>query len=53
MSTFRETGGALEVRAGHQLIRIEPWGVDSLRVRAGVDRIDDALQWALDLPPPK
>jgi alpha-D-xyloside xylohydrolase len=39
MSSFRENDGALEWSAGHQVVRIEPWGADSIRVRVGKDSI--------------
>jgi alpha-D-xyloside xylohydrolase len=47
----REVDGALEARLGHELVRIEPWGQDSLRVRVGLGRIEDDRPGALDLPP--
>ena len=34
MTVFSRDGEALEVRHQHEVIRIEPWGVDSVRVRA-------------------
>ena len=33
MGAFSEDGAALEWRGGHETVRIEPWGPDSLRVR--------------------
>jgi alpha-D-xyloside xylohydrolase len=50
MIVFREIAGGLEARAGQELVRIESWGKDSLRVRAGLGRIDDDRPGALDLP---
>jgi alpha-D-xyloside xylohydrolase len=32
--TFSQVGDALEVRHQHEVIRVEPWGTDSVRVRA-------------------
>ena len=37
-------------RNGHEVIRIEPWGRDALRVRSGLERIDDDLPGALVVP---
>ena len=34
---FVEDAGALTWRAGHEILRIEAWGPDSLRVRAALD----------------
>jgi alpha-D-xyloside xylohydrolase len=34
LTVFSRDGEALEVRHQHEVIRIEPWGVDSVRVRA-------------------
>lgn len=34
MPTFQQAGPALEVRHRHEVLRIEPWGEDSVRVRA-------------------
>lgn len=36
MGVFTTEGGALEWTGGHERIRIEPWGTDSLRVRGTV-----------------
>jgi alpha-D-xyloside xylohydrolase len=33
MGVFSQHGTALEWRGGHETVRIEPWGADSLRVR--------------------
>lgn len=42
---------AVEVRLEHEVIRIEPWGDDSFRVRAGLGNIVDGLPGALDVAP--
>ncbi|MGA3029711.1 MAG: glycoside hydrolase family 31 protein [Candidatus Limnocylindrales bacterium] len=41
----------LEVRSEHEILRIEPWGTDSIRVRAGWDHIVGGLPGALDERP--
>lgn len=41
-------GEGVEVREGHEVVRIEPWGADSVRVRAAIDHIVDDLPGALD-----
>jgi alpha-D-xyloside xylohydrolase len=45
--TFREVDGCLECRDQHQVVLIEPWGTDSVRVRVGLDRVRDGLPGAL------
>ncbi|HEX3788728.1 MAG TPA: TIM-barrel domain-containing protein [Pseudonocardiaceae bacterium] len=47
MITVRDDGRALEVVVRHEVIRIEPWGADSLRVRVGEHRIIDDIPGAL------
>jgi alpha-D-xyloside xylohydrolase len=50
MHGFREENGALVREAGHEILRLEAWGKDALRVRATrAERVLD-LDWAL-LPP--
>ena len=44
------TGEPIEVTIHHEVLRIEPWGADSLRVRVGQHRIVDDVPGAL-LPP--
>ena len=34
MVSFRDINGVLEVRHRHEVIRIQAWGTDSVRVRA-------------------
>jgi alpha-D-xyloside xylohydrolase len=34
MTTFSQDGDALEVRHQHEILRVQPWGTDSARVRA-------------------
>jgi alpha-D-xyloside xylohydrolase len=47
MITVRDDGQALEVVVRHEVLRIEPWGADSLRVRVGQHRIIDGVPGAL------
>lgn len=53
MGVFTQSGAALEWHGGHETVRIEPWGRDSLRVRGTVwQGIRDDLPGALlDQPP--
>ena len=49
MGVFTQSGSALEWRGGHETVRIEPWGANSLRVRGTVWRaIADDLPGALE-----
>lgn len=49
---FAENGAAVEWRGGHETVRIEPWGADSLRVRGTIgQQIIDDLPGALLAPP--
>jgi alpha-D-xyloside xylohydrolase len=51
MSVFGQDGAALEWRGGHETVRVEPWGTDSLRVRGTLwQSVRDDLPGAL-LPP--
>jgi alpha-D-xyloside xylohydrolase len=48
MGVFARDGAALDWRGGHETVRIEPWGADSLRVRGTVwQAIRDDLPGAL------
>jgi alpha-D-xyloside xylohydrolase len=48
MGVFTHADQALEWRGGHEIVRIEPWGPDSLRVRGTVwEKIRDDLPGAL------
>ena len=40
MGVFTQSGSALEWRGGHEIVRIEPWGANSLRVRGTVWQSD-------------
>jgi alpha-D-xyloside xylohydrolase len=53
MSVIRQEGNALVWEVSHETVRIEPWGEDSLRVRAtaGAEILDD-LPGALLAPAP-
>jgi alpha-D-xyloside xylohydrolase len=46
-----KSNGGVEIEARDQVVRIEPWGRDALRVRAGVGRVVDGLPGALDIDP--
>jgi alpha-D-xyloside xylohydrolase len=48
MATFSSTGNALEVRHRHEIIRIEAWGRDSVRVRAAQHRFPLESHGALE-----
>ncbi len=51
-SMFREHDGGLEWRAGHETLRVEPWGPDAVRVRAVLGDIRDDIPGALLERPP-
>ena len=38
---FTDSSGALTWRSQHEVVRIEPWGPDALRVRAGLDGLTE------------
>ena len=42
----------LDISFGHERLRLEAWGADSIRVRAGQGPIDDGVPGALIAPPP-
>ncbi len=48
---FTESPRRLTWRRGHHVLTVEPWGPDSVRVRAGIHRIVDGLPGALDAEP--
>ncbi|HEY1529936.1 MAG TPA: TIM-barrel domain-containing protein [Galbitalea sp.] len=48
MTLFRSADGALEVRHQHELLRIEAWGRDSVRVRSSQHRLPSESHGALD-----
>ncbi|ASO19056.1 alpha-D-xyloside xylohydrolase [Actinoalloteichus hoggarensis] len=52
MSEFREIPDGLEWRGDHQVVRIEPWGADSVRVRVGHTVLNPDLPGALGERPP-
>jgi len=53
MGAFSEDGAALVWHGGHETVRIEPWGPDSLRVRGTLwHAISDDLPGALLTPAP-
>src|ERR1700733_9064217 len=53
MVTYRNDDGVLEVRHRHEVIRIQAWGTDSVRVRAAQHKIPGDSAGALgDAPPP-
>jgi alpha-D-xyloside xylohydrolase len=50
---LREIDGALEWHGRHEVMRLEPWGEDSVRVRVGLNTLRDGIPGALlDHPPP-
>ena len=51
MVTFHPSATALEVRHRHEVLRIEAWGSDSVRVRAAQHRLPVESHGALDDPP--
>src|SRR5256885_3772278 len=53
MGVFTRDDQALEWRGGHETVRVEPWGPDSLRVRGTVwEKVRDDLPHALITPAP-
>ncbi|MGW1026703.1 glycoside hydrolase family 31 protein [Streptomyces sp. NPDC002577] len=52
MPVFRVVDNTLEVQKGHEILRVEPWGADSVRVRAARYRIPAESIGALDDTPP-
>jgi hypothetical protein len=48
MVSYHNANGVLEVRHRHEVVRIEAWGADSVRVRAAQYRIPDGSVGALD-----
>jgi alpha-D-xyloside xylohydrolase len=50
--SIREDGRVLEVTVQHEILRVEPWGTDSLRVRVGQHVILDDVPGALVPPKP-
>src|ERR1700688_4229613 len=52
MVTYRTDNGVLEVRHRHEVIRIQAWGADSVRVRAAQHRIPGGSAGALGDAPP-
>ncbi|MGW3730157.1 glycoside hydrolase family 31 protein [Streptomyces sp. NPDC000851] len=52
MVSFRPSPTALEVRHRHEVLTIEAWGADSVRVRAAQHRIPAESHGALDNQPP-
>ncbi|MBM7818006.1 alpha-D-xyloside xylohydrolase [Cellulosimicrobium cellulans] len=52
MALFENVPGGLVAHHRHEVVRIDAWGRDSVRVRAARYRIDDADHGALEAPPP-
>ncbi|MCS7478660.1 TIM-barrel domain-containing protein [Umezawaea endophytica] len=52
MISISDDGRALDVAVRHEVLRVEPWGDDSLRVRAGQHAIRDDVPGALIPPKP-
>ena len=51
MTTFAQAGDALEIRHQHEVVRIEPWGRDSVRVRAAQGAVPESDVGALQERP--
>jgi alpha-D-xyloside xylohydrolase len=51
VTTFARAGDALEIRHQHEVIRIEPWGRDSVRVRAAQGALPESDVGALQERP--
>jgi len=51
MSLFRALRDGLEIRHRHEVIHVQAWGANSLRVRAAIHTISTADHGALDEPP--
>ena len=51
MSLFRALSDGLEVRYRHEVIHVQAWGPNSLRVRAAIHAIAAADHGALGEPP--
>ncbi|MGW5355685.1 glycoside hydrolase family 31 protein [Streptomyces sp. NPDC004031] len=49
---FDVAGDTLTWRNGHHVLTVQPWGADSVRVRAGLHRILPGLPGALEAEPP-
>ncbi|MBE1491871.1 glycoside hydrolase family 31 protein [Plantactinospora soyae] len=52
MTVFRTDHRSIEVTTGHEVLRIESWGADSVRVRVGQHRVIPDLPGALLSPKP-
>ncbi len=52
MSALRAVDGGLEWRGRDEVLLVEPWGEDSLRVRVGLGRVRDDIPGALLARPP-
>jgi alpha-D-xyloside xylohydrolase len=52
VTRFREQDGALECSARQETLRIEPWGPDSIRIRAALGPVLDGMAGALLEAPP-
>jgi alpha-D-xyloside xylohydrolase len=51
VTTFAQAGDALDVRHQHEVLRIEPWGRDSVRVRAAQGAVPESDAGALQERP--
>ncbi|RNL82651.1 glycoside hydrolase family 31 protein [Halostreptopolyspora alba] len=49
---LHEIDGGLEWHGGHQVVRVEPWGSGSVRVRAGLSGLREDIPGALGERPP-
>ncbi|WP_022883381.1 glycoside hydrolase family 31 protein [Glaciibacter superstes] len=51
MVSFRDLGDAIEIRQGHEIVRVTAWGIGGARIQAAQFRIADGLPGALDERP--
>ena len=51
MVLFRSSSTSLEMQHRHEVLRIQAWGTDSVRVRAAQHRIPEQSHGALEDPP--
>ena len=51
MVVFRPSDTGLEIQHRHEVLRIQAWGTDSVRVRAAQHRIPEQSYGALEVPP--
>ena len=52
VTAFRGDGTTIEAHHEHEVLRIEPWGRDSVRVRAALGHLPESDAGAPKEPPP-